>query len=118
MNNQRVTMIQVAVTPGLRDIPQVKPGKAERRIRMREYEIVDTNVDNIGGCSFCGNKNPKNLGHRRKTDWLKQRYAEGLRYKVLRSEKFGDRWRRTVTLSSIACGSTANTRGKGLGLCC
>jgi L-amino acid N-acyltransferase YncA len=90
MNNQRVTMIQVAVTPGLRDIPQVKPGKAERRIRMREYEIVDTNVDNIGGCSFCGNKNPKNLGHRRKTDWLKQRYAEGLRYKVLRSEKFGD----------------------------
>jgi L-amino acid N-acyltransferase YncA len=31
-----------------------------------------------------------NLGLRRKTNWLKQRYAEGLRYKVLRSEKCGD----------------------------
>jgi len=57
---------------------------------MREYEIVDTNADNIGDCSLCGNKNPKNLGRCRKANWLKERYAEGLRYKVLRSEKFGD----------------------------
>jgi L-amino acid N-acyltransferase YncA len=57
---------------------------------MREYEIIDTNADNIGGCSLCGNKNANNLGLRRKADWLKERYAEGLRYKVLRSEKFGD----------------------------
>jgi GNAT superfamily N-acetyltransferase len=57
---------------------------------MREYEIIDTNADNIGSCSLCGNKNANNLGHRRKTNWLKERYAEGLRYKVLRSEKFGD----------------------------
>ncbi|HTQ95833.1 MAG TPA: GNAT family N-acetyltransferase [Candidatus Acidoferrum sp.] len=57
---------------------------------MREYEVVDTNADNIVGCSLCGNKNPKNLGHRRKTNWLKERFAEGLRYKVLRSRQFGD----------------------------
>ena len=57
---------------------------------MREYEIVDTNADNIGACSFCGNKAAKNEGHRRKSDWLKKRYAEGLRYKVLRSREFGD----------------------------
>ena len=57
---------------------------------MSDYQIVDTNTDNLGGCSFCGNKNPNNLGYRRKTNWLKDRYAEGLRYKVLRSEKFGD----------------------------
>ena len=57
---------------------------------MREYEIVDTNADNIDGCSLCGNKDANNLGLRRKTNWLKERYAEGLRYKVLRSEKFGD----------------------------
>ncbi len=57
---------------------------------MSEYEIVDTNADNIGGCSLCGYKNANNLGHRRKTAWLRERYAEGLRYKVLRSEKFGD----------------------------
>jgi N-acetylglutamate synthase-like GNAT family acetyltransferase len=57
---------------------------------MSDYQIIDTNADNIGGCSFCGYKNANNLGHRRKTNWLKERYAEGLRFKVLRSEKFGD----------------------------
>ncbi len=57
---------------------------------MREYEIVDTNADNIGACSFCGYKAGKNEGHRRKSDWLKKRYAEGLRFKVLRSREFGD----------------------------
>jgi len=57
---------------------------------MSEYEIVDTNAENIGSCSLCGNKNANNLGHRRKANWLKERYAEGLRYKVLRSREFGD----------------------------
>jgi L-amino acid N-acyltransferase YncA len=57
---------------------------------MREYEIVDTSAENIGACSLCGNKDANNLGHRRKCDWLKKRYAEGLRYKVLRSREFGD----------------------------
>jgi GNAT superfamily N-acetyltransferase len=57
---------------------------------MREYEVVDTNADNIGCCGFCGYKSGKNEGHRRKCDWLKNRYAEGLRFKVLRSREFGD----------------------------
>jgi GNAT superfamily N-acetyltransferase len=57
---------------------------------MSDYEIVDTNAGNIEGCSLCRYKNANNLGYRRKMDWLKKRYAEGLRYKVLRSEKFGD----------------------------
>ena len=57
---------------------------------MREYEIVDTNAENIGGCSFCGYKDVNNKGHRRKTDWLRELYAEGLRFKVLRSREFGD----------------------------
>ena len=57
---------------------------------MKECEIIDTNSDNIGGCGFCGYKNGKNEGHRRKSDWLKNRYAEGLRFKVLRSRDFGD----------------------------
>ena len=57
---------------------------------MSDYEIIETNADNIGGCSFCGNKNANNLGYRRKANWLKKRYAEGLRYKVLRSREFGD----------------------------
>ena len=57
---------------------------------MREYEIVNTTPENIGGCRFCGYKPGGKLGHRRKRDWLKERYAEGLRHKVLRSQKFGD----------------------------
>jgi len=57
---------------------------------MNDYEIVDTNAGNIDGCSLCGNKDARNLGLCRKRDWLKERYAEGLRYKVLRSREFGD----------------------------
>jgi N-acetylglutamate synthase-like GNAT family acetyltransferase len=57
---------------------------------MSDYEIVDTHAENIGGCGFCGYKDANNLGHRRKADWLMERYAEGLRFKVLRSQKFGD----------------------------
>jgi L-amino acid N-acyltransferase YncA len=57
---------------------------------MREYEIVDTNAENIGGCGFCGRKDPNNEGHRRKSEWLRKRYPEGLRLKVLRSREFGD----------------------------
>ena len=55
-----------------------------------DYEIVDTNADNIGACTLCGNQAGRNEGHRRKSDWLKRRYAEGLRFKVLRSREFGD----------------------------
>lgn len=57
---------------------------------MSDYEIIETNAGNIDRCSLCGNKDANNLGRRRKADWLKERYAEGLRYKVLRSGKFGD----------------------------
>ena len=57
---------------------------------MKEYEIIDTNADNIGGCGVCGRKPGRTEGYRRKCDWLKKRYAEGLRYKVLRSREFGD----------------------------
>lgn len=46
---------------------------------MREYgEIVDTNAENIFGCSFCGGKNRNNEGYRRESAWLKNRYPEDL----------------------------------------
>jgi L-amino acid N-acyltransferase YncA len=57
---------------------------------MRDYEVIDTNAENIGGCGFCGYKPGRTEGHRRKAEWLKERYAEGLRFQVLRSRKFGD----------------------------
>jgi ribosomal protein S18 acetylase RimI-like enzyme len=57
---------------------------------MREYEIVDTDAHNMSACCFCGYKPGRTEGHRRKCDWFKKRYAEGLRYKVLRAHEFGD----------------------------
>ena len=57
---------------------------------MSDYEIVDTNGENISGCGFCGYRVASNVGHHRKTDWLKERYEDGLRFKVLRSRSFGD----------------------------
>jgi L-amino acid N-acyltransferase YncA len=57
---------------------------------MKDYEVIATNAANIGACSFCGYKAGRNEGHRRKCDWLKKRYAEGLRFKVLRSRECGD----------------------------
>ncbi len=57
---------------------------------MTDYEIIGTNAESISSCSLCRYKDANHLGHRRKTDWLKERYAEGLRYKVLRSPRFGD----------------------------
>lgn len=57
---------------------------------MSEYEVVDTDVGNIGGCGFCGLKDSGNLGYRRKVEWLKERYAEGLRLGIVRSREVGD----------------------------
>lgn len=57
---------------------------------MRDYEIIDTNTANISSCSLCRYKAPNNLGRQQKTAWLKERNAEGVRYKVLRSPRFGD----------------------------
>ncbi|MBN1420437.1 MAG: GNAT family N-acetyltransferase [Planctomycetes bacterium] len=57
---------------------------------MAEYEIIDTHAGNIGTCGFCGYKAGRTEGHHRKSAWLKERYAEGLKFKVLRSREFGD----------------------------
>jgi GNAT superfamily N-acetyltransferase len=57
---------------------------------MKDCRIIDTNAGNIGTCSLCGNKSACNVGHRRKATWLKERFAEGLTCKVLRSGKSDD----------------------------
>jgi len=56
---------------------------------MPEIEIIDTNSDNIGEFGFCGYKNVKQQGYKRKIDWLKRRFAEGLKFKVLHSKDDG-----------------------------
>lgn len=58
--------------------------------KLGDYEIIDTDAGNIGGCNVCRYKDADNLGYRRKVNWLKKRYAEGLRYKVLCSREFGE----------------------------
>jgi hypothetical protein len=54
---------------------------------VEEIEIIDTNPDNICDHGFCGIKNIKQEGYKRKTDWLRQRFSEGMRFKVLYSAK-------------------------------
>jgi GNAT superfamily N-acetyltransferase len=56
---------------------------------MGKIEIADTNADNICEYGFCGYRNIKQEGYKRKIDWLKQRFSEGLKFKVLDSAKEG-----------------------------
>lgn len=58
--------------------------KSDKRV-----SIVDANPDTIGNHGLCGYKDPKNRGYRRKLEWLRQRFEEGMRLKVLRSERDG-----------------------------
>jgi GNAT superfamily N-acetyltransferase len=52
-------------------------------------EIIDTNLDNILEYGICGFKNIKQEGLRRKIEWLKERFAEGMKIKTLHSDKDG-----------------------------
>ena len=56
---------------------------------IKDISIFDTNIDNISKYGFCGYKNPKKEGFPEKFEWLKKRYSEGLKIKVLYSEKDG-----------------------------
>ncbi len=57
---------------------------------MKDYEVLDTDAENICGFGICGRQPGRTEGHRRKCEWLQQRYTEGLRFKVLRSRDSGD----------------------------
>ncbi|HQO34761.1 MAG TPA: GNAT family N-acetyltransferase [bacterium] len=50
---------------------------------MNDVEITDTDSSNICEYGFCGYKNLKQDGHRRKIEWLKERFSEGLTFKIL-----------------------------------
>jgi len=52
-------------------------------------EIIDTTPENVHLFGQCGYKNLKHEGYRRKLEWLKERNAEGMKHKILLSEKDG-----------------------------
>lgn len=56
---------------------------------MRGVQIVEMTPENIFDFGFCGTKNPRHEGCRRKAEWFKKRYKEGMKYKVLFSEEKG-----------------------------
>ena len=51
---------------------------------MAKIEIIDTDASTICGHGFCGFKDTAQEGYQRKISWLKRRFAEGLKFKVLR----------------------------------
>ncbi len=52
-------------------------------------EIIDTNLDNILEYGICGYKSIKQEGLRRKIEWLKDRFPEGMKIKTLYSHRDG-----------------------------
>jgi N-acetylglutamate synthase-like GNAT family acetyltransferase len=50
---------------------------------MQRIKIIDTDATNICDYGFCGFRNPELEGYRRKANWLKKRFAEGMKFKVL-----------------------------------
>jgi GNAT superfamily N-acetyltransferase len=50
---------------------------------MARIEIIDTCASTVGDHGFCGFRDAAHEGHKRKTDWLKKRFVEGLKFKVL-----------------------------------
>jgi hypothetical protein len=43
---------------------------------MKKVEIIDANADNVCDFGFCGFKDPKQEGYRRKTAWLRIQGSE------------------------------------------
>jgi hypothetical protein len=56
---------------------------------MSEAQIIEMNAENIYDLGFCGTKNPKHEGCRRKAEWFKKRKKEGMRYLALHDEDKG-----------------------------
>jgi GNAT superfamily N-acetyltransferase len=56
---------------------------------MGKVQVIDAAADTICRFGFCGYKSTKQEGYRRKTEWLKKRFAEGMRFKILHSPDDG-----------------------------
>ena len=56
---------------------------------MNDLKIIETTPENVHEFGMCGYKNLKMEGYRRKIEWTKERFKEGMKYKVLYSEEKG-----------------------------
>ncbi len=56
---------------------------------MNALELIDTNADNIYDYKLCFYRDAKKEGYRPKIEWLRQRFPEGPKYKVLYSASDG-----------------------------
>ena len=56
---------------------------------MDSIKIINTDSNNILDYGVCGYKNLKRPGYPEKIKWLEQRYREGMKIKILHSEKDG-----------------------------
>ncbi|MDY6796301.1 MAG: GNAT family N-acetyltransferase [Actinomycetota bacterium] len=52
-------------------------------------ELIDTNAENISEYAICTYKNPRLEGYQRKMAWLKERYPEGLRFRIMHDRDNG-----------------------------
>jgi N-acetylglutamate synthase-like GNAT family acetyltransferase len=52
-----------------------------------DLSLIDVDPETIGSYGICGYKDPKNPGFQRKLEWLRQRFKEGMKVKVLVSER-------------------------------
>ena len=60
------------------------------REMAKNLEIVDVTPSNVGEYGLCGFRKPaKSVGYERNRDWLRKRFAEGMKVKVLHSEEVG-----------------------------
>jgi len=64
--------------------PAMRPVASRETHTMPKIEIIATSATNICDHEFCGFRDPKHEGYRRKANWLKRRFAEGMKFKVLR----------------------------------
>ena len=56
---------------------------------MTQVEIIDADTETISHYCICGYKNLKQEGYQRKINWLKKRFSEGLKFKVLHTSDDG-----------------------------
>ncbi len=56
---------------------------------MEGINIIDTNSDNILDYGVCGYKDIKRAGYPEKINWLKERYKEGMKIKILHIDTDG-----------------------------